>query len=51
MVVDAELVPQLTVMGQVPAVVRAPTVQVQLTPPDALDVFGLKPWALDGPDL
>ena len=49
-VVPAELLPQLTVIGQVPRVVLAPTFQVQLTLPDASEVFGVKPAAVEVPE-
>ena len=42
---------QRTVTGQLPGVVREPTVQLQDTVPLALAFFGLRPAALEGPDL
>ena len=51
MVVEDEALPQVTVIGQVPGVVLAPTVQLQLTFPPASEVAGARPWAVDGPDL
>jgi len=50
MEVLAELLPQLTVMGQVPALVLPPTFQVQLTFPPVSEVLGVSPDAVDGPD-
>src|SRR5450759_5703940 len=53
-VVALALVPPLaqrTVTGQLPGVVREPTVQLQDTVPLALAFFGLRPAALEGPDL
>jgi hypothetical protein len=45
------LLVQRTVTGQLPGVVRKPTVQLQDTAPLALAFFGPRPAALDGPDL
>ena len=42
---------QVTVTGQLPAVVLVPTVQLQLTTPDPSAVLDPSPAALDGPDL
>jgi hypothetical protein len=53
-VVALALVPpivQRTVTGQLPGVVREPTVQLQDTTPLALAVLGPRPAALEGPDL
>jgi hypothetical protein len=41
----------VTVTGQDPTVVREPTFQVQLTPPEPLAVLGPRPAAWEGPDL
>jgi len=41
----------VTTMGQRPGVVFEPTRQVQLTRPELLATFGMRPFALDGPDL
>lgn len=41
----------LMVTGQEPAVVRVPTLHVQLTEPPEPAVLGPSPAALDGPDL
>jgi hypothetical protein len=49
-VVLAELLPQLTVIGQVPRVVVAPTFQVQLTFPAGSEVFGVRPAAVEVPE-
>jgi hypothetical protein len=42
---------QLTVTGQLPAVVRVPTFHVQDATPLPFAYFGPKPLAVDGPDL
>ena len=42
---------QRTVTGQLPGVVREPTVQLQETAPLALAFFGPRPDAPEGPDL
>ena len=42
---------QVTVTGQLPGVVRVPTVQLQLATPDPSAAVGARPAALDGPDL
>ena len=42
---------QRTVTGQLPGVVREPTVQLQDTVPLALAALGPRPAALEGPDL
>jgi hypothetical protein len=42
---------QRTVTGQLPGVVREPTVQLQEMVPLALAFFGPRPAALEGPDL
>lgn len=42
---------QVTVTGQLPAVVRVPTLQVQEAVPVLLASFGPRPAALEGPDL
>jgi hypothetical protein len=41
----------VTVIGQLPGVVREPTFHVQLTAPALDAVFGSNPLAVDGPDL
>jgi len=50
-VVEADTPAQVTVIGQLPAVVREPTVQLQLTLPEPLLVAGLNPDAVEGPLL
>ena len=42
---------QETVTGQDPGVVRLPTIQLQVTAPAPDAVFGLRPRAVEGPDL
>jgi hypothetical protein len=42
---------QVMVTGQLPVVVREPTVQLQPTAPSAPAVVGPSPDAFDGPDL
>jgi hypothetical protein len=42
---------QVMVTGQLPVVVREPTVQLQPTAPSVPDVVGPSPDAFDGPDL
>jgi hypothetical protein len=49
--VEDPLLVQRTVTGQLPGVVREPTVQLQDTVPLAFAFFGPSPDALDGPDL
>ena len=49
--VCAEPSPHLTVIGQLPVLVFAPTFHVQLTLPAPSEVFVTKPAAVEGPDL
>jgi hypothetical protein len=42
---------QVTVTGQLPAVVLVPTFQVHEATPELLAYFGPRPEAVDGPDL
>lgn len=46
-----EPLPQVTVMGQLPVDVFAPTFHVQLTLPAPSEFFVTRPAALEGPDL
>ncbi len=41
----------VTTIGQRPGVVLEPTRHVQLTRPELLATFGIRPLARDGPDL
>jgi len=49
--VFAEPSPQVTVIGQAPGVVVAPTFHVQLTLPAPSEFFATSPAAVEGPDL
>lgn len=51
MLVFADAPLQVTVIGQLPGVVFAPTLHVQETFPAALEVAGPRPAAVAGPDL